>query len=75
MKSLNPIPSIIRYVELIDLYKADCKVLRQVMGFNLSFNDWIKYTKTDVDKHVQKPVDRVKYYQRVKRHKAGVYLR
>jgi len=72
--SLNPIPSIIQYVDIIDEFKQDCKTARQMFGFKLSFDDWIEHKQIDIDKEVQKPVDMVSYYQRVKRRSTGKFM-
>ena len=66
MKSLNPIPSIIHYVDIIEQWKVDAKLVRQITGIRISFNDWVMFNGVNIDKWVNKPLDRLKYYQRVK---------
>ncbi len=72
--SLNPIPSIIQYVDLVDEFKKERKLIRQLFGFNLSFADWKKYKRVDVDKRVKKPINMLNYYQRVKASATGKYM-
>ena len=73
MKSLNPIPSIIHYVDIIEQWKVDAKLVRQITGIRISFNDWVMFNGVNIDKWVNRPLDRLKYYQRVKNNSCKKY--
>ncbi len=65
MMSLNPIPSILHYVDLQDRWRADAKRTRQITGQVISFELWTAFKNIDIDQEVQKPFDMLAYYQRV----------
>lgn len=62
--SLNPIPSIIRYYDLIDAWRLDNKIMRIDRLNQMSFKRWLYLTNIDFDEYINRPIDRLKYYQR-----------
>ena len=72
--SLNPIWSIIKYNELIDQFKKDAKKARQMFGVKLTFKAWIKHNRISIDYEVQKPLNVLEYYQKVKDNATGKHM-
>ena len=67
--SLNPIDSIIRYNQLLDKWKKFNRSRRQTQrrsnnkATHVSFKSFLYFKGIDLDKYINKPVDRLEYYR------------
>lgn len=73
-KSLNPHPTVIQYIKLLDRFRATNKELRQSGIQSVNIEDWIAYNSLKLYTEVYKPVNKLEYYQSVSNNARGKYM-